>query len=399
LVLVEQAARLFVPAWPAYALRSISPDIQAEGSPYNAWGMRDRTHTIARPPDVRARFAFVGDSFVEFQPLSRTLPQAVEDRFRARGTAGVETINFGVSGTGIQSYFYRLRDVAMKFEPDAVSVFFFSGNDFVASTDGYAARWFPPLIDESPGRSIVGRVMPRTNWLLVNRLHASEFLRTNSFIPHEHETLQDIARGPRPERLDRLVQFVKQHYFPKLEASTLAEILSRGDGRLLTAFEPRPVDTEFLPGWLVQHLVETDRKELPSLLVRSREEAAAFVTEADIDATLSWLREMDRVARAKGKPLDIFVIPAGSVDPEFVAFWKPWPHFYSWYVQADLRHDRLVEALRRTDLSVIDLKEDLAGVPGTYRKGDGHWTERGLGIAANRVYRQLSDRAARLPAD
>jgi hypothetical protein len=38
-------------------------------------------------------------------------------------------------------------------------------------------------------------------------------------------------------------------------------------------------------------------------------------------------------------------------------------------------------------------------VPGTYRKGDGHWTERGLGIAANRVYRQLSDRAARLPAD
>lgn len=72
-----------------------------------------RPHSIARPDDIKARFAFVGDSFVEFQPLSRTLPQAVEERFVAKGKTGIETINFGVSGTGIQSYFYRLRTVAM----------------------------------------------------------------------------------------------------------------------------------------------------------------------------------------------------------------------------------------------------------------------------------------------
>lgn len=398
-VLVESAAHMFVPPWPAYALRSVPPDAQTAGSSFNSWGMRDKAHPLARPHDIKARFAFVGDSFVEFQPLSRTLPQAVEERFVARGTTGVETINFGVSGTGIQSYFYRLRDVVMKFRPDAVSVFFFSGNDFILSADNYSAHWFPPLIDESPGHSIVGSMMPRTNWLLVNRLHASEFLRANSFIPHEFETLQSITRGPRTERLERLVQFVKQNYFPEVEASTLAEILSRGDGRLLTGFEPRQVDEEFLPGWLVQHIVETDLKKFPSLSVRKREDAAAFVTQEDIDANLSWLRQMDRVARSKGMPLDIFVIPAGSVDPEFVEFWKPWPHFYSWYVHCDLRHELLVKALRKTDLSVIDLKTDFDGVPGTYRKGDGHWTERGLDIAAARVFRQLSDRFARLPAD
>jgi hypothetical protein len=184
-----------------------------------------------------------------------------------------------------------------------------------------------------------------------------------------------------------------------MEASTLAEILSRGDGRLLTAFGPRPVDEEYLPGWLVHHLIDSDLKKLPALLVRSREDAAAFVTQADIDANLSWLREMNRVARSKGVPLDIFVIPAGSVDPEFVEFWKPWPNFYSWYVQCDLRHDLLVKALKKTELSVIDLKTDFDGVPGTYRKGDGHWTERGLDIAAARVFKQLSDRFARVPAD
>lgn len=399
LALIEMMAATFVPPWPAYALRSVPPDTQSAASPFNSWGMRDRAHSITRPRDTKARFAFVGDSFVEFQPLSRTLPQAVEQRFTARGTTGIETINFGVSGTGIQSYFYRLRDVAMKFGPDSVSVFFFSGNDFVRSDEGYSAHWLPPLIDESPGRSIVGSVMPRTNWLVVNRLHASEFLRGNSFIPHESETLQSIARGSRQERLDRLVQFMKQNYFPGMEASTLAEILSRGDGRLLTAFESRPGDEEDLPGWLVHHIVDTDSKKLPSVLVRTREDAAAFVTPADIDANLSWLREMDRVARSKGVPLDIFVIPAGSVDPEFVEFWKPWPNFYSWYVQCDLRHDLLVKALKKTELSVVDLKKDFDGVPGTYRKGDGHWTERGLEIASARVFKQLSDRFARVPAD
>jgi hypothetical protein len=399
LALIEATALMFVPPWPAYALRSIAPDKQAAGSVFNSWGMRDQAHSIDRPPDIKARFAFVGDSFVEFQPLSRTLPQAVEQRFLARGTSGVETMNFGISGTGIQSYFYRLRDVAMKFGPDSVSVFFFSGNDFVTSADDYSGHWFPPLIDESPGRSIVGSVMPRTNWLLVNRLHDSEFLRNNSFIPNEFEALQGIARAPRNERLDRLVQFTKQYYFPEMEASTLAEILSRGDGRLLAAFGPRPVDEEYLPGWLVHHIVDADAKRLPRLLVRKPEDAAAFVTQADIDANLSWLRQIDRVARSKGIPLDIFVIPTGSVDPEFVEFWKPWPNYYSWYVHCALRHDLLVEALKKTNLSVVDLKPDFEGIPGTYRKGDGHWTERGLDIAAARVFLRLSERFARLPAD
>ena len=399
LALIEATALMFVPPWPAYALRSIAPDMQAAGSVYNSWGMRDRAHSIDRPPDIKARFAFVGDSFVEFQPLSRTLPQAVEQRFLARGTSGVETINFGISGTGIQSYFYRLRDVAMKFGPDSVSVFFFSGNDFVTSDDDYSAHWLPPLIDEFPGRSIVGSVMPRTNWLLVNRLHDLEFLRSNSFIPNEFETLQGIASAPRNERLDRLVQFAKQYYFPEMEASTLAEILSRGDGRLLTAFEPRPVDEEFLPGWLVHHIIDADFEKNPRLLVRKPEDAAAFVTQADIDANLSWLRQIDRVARSKGIPLDIFVIPTGSVDPEFAEFWKPWPNYYSWYVHCALRHDLLVKALKKTNLSVIDLKPDFEGIPGTYRKGDGHWTERGLDIAAARVFLRLSERFARLPAD
>ena len=363
-------------------------------APYNSWGMRDKEHANDRSPGVRARFAFVGDSFVEFEPLPLTLPQMVDERLKAAGATGFETMNFGVSGTGIESYFYRLRDVVMKFGPDSVSVFFFSGNDFVASADAYSSQWLPPLIDESPGRSIIGNVMPRTNWLLVNRLRTSDFLRTNSGVPDEFETLQKIMAGPLEERLSRLVQYSKQHYFPNADAATLAEILGRGDGRLLTAFNP--ANKEFLPGWLARYIVQSELEKDHYWSVRTREDAAAFVTQADVDANVSWLRQMDRVARSKGVPLDIFVIPTGSIDRDFVEFWKPWPYYYSWYVHCDLRHDLLVAALRKAGLSVVDLKADFSNVVGTYRKGDGHWTERGLQIAGSRVAKQLSVRFPRL---
>src|SRR5262245_59479779 len=76
LALIEVIASAFVPPWPARALRSHVPDVPGKGSPFNTWGMRDKEHSVDLPRDVKARFAFVGDSFVEFEPLSRTLPQA-----------------------------------------------------------------------------------------------------------------------------------------------------------------------------------------------------------------------------------------------------------------------------------------------------------------------------------
>ena len=329
---------------------------------------------------------------VEFELLPRTLPQMVEERLAAAGATGIETMNFGVSGTGIESYFYRLRDVVMKLGPDSASVFFSSASDFIASADAYSSRWLPPLIDESPGRSIIGSVMPRTNWLLVNRLRQSEFLRGNSADTSDFEAVQTALQAPSAERLGRLVQFARQRYFPDADEATLAEILGRGNGRLL-AFNL--ANKEVLPDWLVLHIIRSELNKDRFWSVRTREDTAAYVTPADVEANISWLREMDRVARSKGVPLEIFVLPPGSVDPDFVEFWKPWPFYYAWCVHCDLRNHLLVSALKKTDLSVIDLKADFDGIPGTYRKSDGHWTERGLFIGGSRVAQHLSTRLPR----
>ena len=108
-----------------------------------------------------------------------------------------------------------------------------------------------------------------------------------------------------------------------------------------------------------------------------------------IAATLSWLTAMDRAAKAKGVPLVLFVIPPAMADPNYAEHWKAWPRFFSWNLVSDLRHDKLIAALRKTQMRFVDFREDFVGVRGAYRLTDAHWTEKGVEIAADRVYREL----------
>src|SRR5205085_12389194 len=139
-----------------------------EGGGTNSWGMNDRERSIAKPPDVRLRSVFIGDSFVDLRFNHHTLEEAVEHLANEAGIRGLEAINLGVVATDPRSYYYRTRDVALSISPDAILVFFFSGNDFIEQ--GFNERALPTLVDESPGSSIVGSVMPRTDWVLVNQL-------------------------------------------------------------------------------------------------------------------------------------------------------------------------------------------------------------------------------------
>jgi hypothetical protein len=175
LVGIEVMASYFAPAWPARALRSVEPvnvtPIKVLASkpsatrPFNSWGMNDRERTVARPPGVRFRSVFVGDSFVETGLVEDTVPAAVERLFAAEGRTAIEAINLGVSGTSPRSYFYRVRDVALLLSPDAILVFFYAGNDFMAPSDAYRDHVLMPLVNESAGGSLLGQIMPRTNWL------------------------------------------------------------------------------------------------------------------------------------------------------------------------------------------------------------------------------------------
>lgn len=400
LVGLEGLASLEAPSWPARALRSTPPvNVQSTDftgladkpwifEPFNSWGMRDKERSIAKQADG-FRTVFIGDSYLEFQLTRLTLPGEVERRFIEAGQPKAEMINLGISATGPRSYYYRLRDVAFALSPDALAVFFFSGNDFVFDGQGYGQGLLPDLVSEAPGGSILGTLMPNANWVLVNRLRLSEMLTTNKPVPQEFDTLARIARLPSTERTRALAGHVKRYYYPDLSEQRIVEIFGRDGDAFWQAYASGKVDDEALQGWLLNLMTKAEVETSPYFEAAKPEQAARLVKDGDIQATLSWLLAMDRAARERGVPLVLFIVPPGSVDPDYVDYWKRWPRFYAFNVIADYRQDRLLEALSKTSLRYVDLRQDFAGVRGAYRRSDAHWTDKGVEIAANRVFREL----------
>ncbi len=397
---VEIMASFYAPSWPARELRSSEPvNVNSDAfksitgkpwmfRPFNSWGMNDRERMLAKPADIRFRNIFIGDSFIETAMARWTLPETVERRFAEAGKGGIEIVNLGISGTGPRSYYYRLRDVALSMSPDALLAFFYSGNDFMLPGTGYGDALLPPLVDESSRSSILGNIMPRANWLVVNRLRLSEFLGGNKPIPDEFETVNAIVHGPANQRVARLVRHVKRYYHPDVPEDRLTEILSRGDDEFWRVMERRPIDEEYLMGWLLNLIVWSELNEGPDP-TRKNPGSARLVVDEKVEASLSWLLAMDRLARTRGVPFVLFLIPVATVDPEYVELWKPWPSLLIWNRFAEDLHERLAMALQRTSVHVVDLRADFNGVRGTYRKTDGHWTEKGVDIAADRVQAEI----------
>jgi hypothetical protein len=397
LVGIEFLSSFEAPAWPARALRPVAPVNTVAAlkppfseqpwlaDPYNSWGMRDSEHTLAKSADAGIRTAFVGDSFVEstFTPLS--LPAAVERRMAAADSK-MEAINLGIPGTDPRSYYFRIRDVGLKLSPDAILLFIYAGNDFMAADAGYSI--WPALIDESPGSSILGSIMPRTNWLLVNRLRLAQLFQSRvTAPPKEEQMLYEAVHAPAAEQLQRLVAHIKKYHYPNLSEATISEVLSRGDNRYWRASETGEGEQEYLLGWMLDILIDWETRDFD--VAKDRKDAARLAGNGEVEATLSWIEAADRLAREHNVPLIVFLAPVGSVDPEYANFWKPWPRAYGWNYLCDEWQSRLVAALAKTKVRFVDLREDLNDIPGTYRKLDGHWSQKGEAIVADRVQGEL----------
>ena len=197
------------------------------------------------------------------------------------------------------------------------------------------------------------------------------------------------TRLPPAERTLALARHVRRYYYPYLSEQQIMAIFGRDGDAFWQAYASGKADDESLHGWLLNLMTKAEVEKSPYFEATTREQAARLVKEGDIQATLSWLTAMDRAARERGVPLVLFIVPPGTVDPDYVDYWKPWPRFYAFNVIADYRQDRLLEALSRTSIRYVDLRKDFEGVRGAYRRSDAHWTDKGVEIAANRVFQEL----------
>ena len=143
LALLEVALRLFYPMsdflwqWdtrigmkliPGKQGRSIKPGVFDVAVSVNAEGFRDRDHAREKPPGTY-RVALLGDSFVEAiqVPFEDSITAVLQRRLERHGVK-VETINFGVSGSGTARQYLALREYGLRYQPDLV-LLFLVGND------------------------------------------------------------------------------------------------------------------------------------------------------------------------------------------------------------------------------------------------------------------------------
>ena len=393
---IEGAAWLATPAWPGYLLRPAPVGVGAiaqwsGGMPdivfaTNSWQMRDRERSVAKPPNIAFRSLFIGDSFLEGGFTRAALPARVEGRLVDAGQEDVEAINLGVAGTSPIEYYYRIKELGLKLAPDAIVLAFYSGNDTVTEP-------FPgdhpslPFIAELPRPSILGNIAPHLTWQAVNALRLSGAAKGGKYAPNEHAIITQALARPSVEGLPILARLMHQYYFPELPEKTIAEILARGGDRFWSAFRPRRFDREYLQGWILDGLIamETSTSKIPA----TPEEAAAAVPPGEIKTTMSWLAATNALVKAHGVKLLVAVIPVGTMDPDFVDFWKPWPRYYSYTLGRAAMHSAMVAALAKSGIHFVDLAEDLNGVRGTYRKTDLHWTEEGHEIVAARLAKEV----------
>jgi hypothetical protein len=109
----------------------------------NAEGFLDREHALQTD---YFRLAFVGDSLTEAQQV------AMNERFselteayvysQSDRTKAVEVMNFGTSSWGTAHEYGAIKHFVLKYRPDEVWVFFFSGNDL---GDNFSGLNGPPM--------------------------------------------------------------------------------------------------------------------------------------------------------------------------------------------------------------------------------------------------------------
>ncbi|CAN5674498.1 hypothetical protein BH10PSE6_BH10PSE6_23210 [soil metagenome] len=388
---LEFLSSFVVPPWPERELRPIVVshgkqlttllDSSLSSGGYNSWGLRDRERSLLKPAGIDFRSVFIGDSFLEGGFVDRPLAAQIEDLWTATGRRDMEAVSLGISATGPPQYYYRIKDIALSLQPDALVLLFFSGNDFVPRSLG---SW-PPAIAERPQLSWLGAVAPQLTWLIVNRLGLSEFQHGNK--ANDFDAVNAVLRQPRDQQAAAITRFLKLNYHSDMDEPAIRRIIDRADDTFWNAFAKRARDQEFLQSWALSALVAIESGTWPVPLTPAEFESS--VDPAQVESTMSWLIGAAELARSHGVKFLIALAPSPAIDPHYASFWSPWPRYRSFPMARLDWHRALRAALAAKGLPVADLEDDLKGISGTYRLSDGHWTELGTDIAARRLATEL----------
>lgn len=388
----EVLVRGFVPPRPARALHGVAPELgretwgrveeKGQGVGFNDSGQRDRPRGL-RPASGVVRVAFVGDSLLEESagvPLSVRVEQKI-----ARTT--VEVINLGVSATGLDEYYHRMRHVALPLGARCCVVFLYAGNDFLD----------PPHTLESLGG--IAAVAPRGSLLTALGLGGLNHLLTNRRRPvlrtwllagdlhQEEERLRALLSVLDDENAARYLRKIMTSRLEPAQHERLARHLKEND---LSAFYRmlREPDEGLFRSYYLMHALR-----------------AAAVPEAEMpppseESACHWVAHMQELCRDRCVRFLLVVVPeAFQVDGRMREQWAPLADMRR-YTRATREVSLLLmERLRPLGVDILDLHGPLAEVPGTYLNLDGQWSTAGIERISDLVAQALRERLDAAPLD
>jgi len=399
-LLVRLGGLAVAPAWPqrdlrparlvaSYTAPAALPAGAESFTEVNSWGMRDLERSV-RKPAGKYRVACIGDSFLEGGFTSFPVPLLTEKLLAERGIDNVECVNLGISDTDPQQYYHRLRQVGLHLQPDSVLVFLYAGNDYLRPEQKFCLDGRQLVtcgLDVLPKPSFLGHFCPELTWLLWNRLNFRASAPPTLAQPDESSLLLEWTALPFEVGVRKLARYMQQKYFPEFGYDQVEAVLTRGGPAFWAEMQDRPKEREYLQGWIVVNLLErelrhrcypTDTADIEQVGLRR-----------SVKATASWLLAMNELCQAAGVPLVTVLCPGAGVDPEYMAFWSPWPKFRGKNVLFEARQAEMGRQLREKGLNCLDLAEVLQGVENTYRKTDAHWNGRGHRLVAQRLAEEI----------
>jgi len=209
---------------------------------FNSAGMRDREHTLAKPPGV-FRILLLGDSFMEALqvPFEASLPSLLERDLEAQTGKRVEVVNGGVSGWGTDDELRYLTEYGLKYQPDLVVVAMTLHNDI---SDNLREDWHTmrggQLADQprAPMSFVQYKVVQlkafiatrfQTYQLWRRVRHGGEMRQTGRLL---NSHIVQLFREPTPERIEWGFQFTS------LLLGRLKEVTSAQGGRVMLVLLP-----------------------------------------------------------------------------------------------------------------------------------------------------------------
>lgn len=154
----------------------------------NSLGFNDYEHNYNKGEDDNYRVAFVGDSFTfGVYRHQKNFPYIVQDLGKQNGL-NIESINFGVPGSGPKQYLKMVNTYVRKAKPDLVIVTLFIGNDIYQSDPNLQTQLWLGSVGTIPKITHIG--FDKESYALYTVLRS-----LNRYRLHKNYVKEEEARG------------------------------------------------------------------------------------------------------------------------------------------------------------------------------------------------------------